>query len=132
MRRWHTFFGATSLCLALVSVAVVGIGAVAEDASAKTSLPTGTRVPGAANCPMFPANNVWNTSITNLPVDRHSAAWLASMSSSTTFLHPDFGPSGDPTVPYGIPFIIVSPRHPLVHITFQYASESDRGPYPFG
>lgn len=90
-----------------------------------------TTVPGAPGCPMFPANNVWNTPITNLPVDAHSAAWLAAMSSASTNLHPDFGPSGDPTNPYGIPFVVVSPSQPLVHVSFQYASESDAGPYPF-
>jgi hypothetical protein len=81
---------------------------------------------------MFPANNVWNTPITNLPVNAESAAWLVSMSSSTTNLHPDFGPSGDASAPYGIPFVIVNPKHPLVHVSFDYADESDRGPYPFG
>jgi hypothetical protein len=81
---------------------------------------------------MFPANNVWNTPITGLPVDPHSAEWLRSMDSSTTFLHPDFGPSGDPAVPYGIPFAVVRPSHPLVRISFEYADESNPGPYPFG
>lgn len=90
-----------------------------------------TTVPGAPNCPMFPANNVWNTNISRLPVDAHSAAWLASMNSATTYLHPDFGP--DPGgYPYGIPFTVVSSAQPLVTINFQYASESDQGPYPFG
>ena len=41
-----------------------------------TRVPAGTTVPGAANCPMFPADNVWNTNISKLPVDKHSAAWL--------------------------------------------------------
>jgi hypothetical protein len=81
---------------------------------------------------MFPSNNVWNTPINNLPVDVHSAAWMASMSSSTTLLHPDFGPSGDPSAPYGIPYVVVAPGHPLVRLTFYYADESDSGPYPFG
>jgi hypothetical protein len=90
-----------------------------------------TAVPGAPNCPMFPANNVWNTNISRLPVDKHSAAWLASMNSSTTHLHPDFGPNPG-GYPYGIPFVIVTGRQPLVTVKFQYASESDRGPYPFG
>jgi hypothetical protein len=81
---------------------------------------------------MFPADNVWNTPIDELPVDPHSAAWLASMSSSTTFLHPDFGPSGDPAAPYGIPFVVVPPGHHFVRIKFGYAGESDPGPYPFG
>ena len=52
---------------------------------------------------MFPADNVWNTDIANLPVNPHSAQWLASMDAATTNLHPDFGPSGDPSNPYGIP-----------------------------
>ena len=30
----------------------------------------GTTVPGAPNCPLFPANNVWNTNISRLPVNR--------------------------------------------------------------
>ncbi|HUA27279.1 MAG TPA: hypothetical protein VMC03_00205 [Streptosporangiaceae bacterium] len=90
-----------------------------------------TVVPGAPNCPMFPANNVWNTNISRLPVDAHSAAWLASMDSSSTDLHPDFGP--DPGgYPFGIPFTVVNGAQPLVTINFQFADESDPGPYPFG
>jgi hypothetical protein len=81
---------------------------------------------------MFPADNVWNTPITNLPVDPHSADWLASMDASTSFLHPDFGPSGDPANPYGMPYEVVPAGTPFVNISFQYASESDPGPYPFG
>jgi hypothetical protein len=92
---------------------------------------TGTTVPGAANCPMFPANNVWNTNISKLPVNSHSAAWMRSMDSGSTYLHPDFGPNQG-GYPYGIPFKIVTSKTPTVHITFQYASESYRGRYPFG
>jgi hypothetical protein len=74
---------------------------------------------------------VWNTNISKLPVDTHSVAWLASMDSSTTYLHPDFGP--DPGgYPFGIPFTVVAGAPPLVAINFQYADESDQGPYPFG
>jgi len=89
-----------------------------------------TTVPGAPNCPMFPASNVWNTDISRLPVDAHSAAWMRSMDSASLDLHPDFGPSGG--FPYGIPYNIVTSTHALVPVKFQYASESDKGPYPFG
>ena len=100
--------------------------------SVRTAAPAmGTVLPGAPNCPIFPANNVWNTNISKLPADKHSAAWLASMNSSTTYLHPDFGPNPG-GYPYGIPFIVVAGEQPLVTIKFQYASESDKGPYPFG
>jgi hypothetical protein len=52
------------------------------------------------------------------------------MDASQAFLHPDYGPSGNPAQPYGIPWQIVSPSQALVHVSFTYASESDPGPYP--
>ena len=91
----------------------------------------GTAVPGAPLCPLFPADNIWNTNISKLPVDSHSGAWLRSMDSARTLLHPDFGPDQG-GYPYGIPFTVVTNKHPVVRIKFQYASESDKGPYPFG
>ncbi len=93
---------------------------------------TGSTVPGASNCPMFPADNVWNTPISSLPVNAQSSTWMASMDASTTFLHPDYGPSDDPSNPYGIPFTVVPAGTPFVSVSFQYADESDPGPYPFG
>ena len=91
---------------------------------------TGPRFPGTG-CPSFPADNVLNTPITDLPVNPNSARWLASMDSSTTYLHPDYGPSGSRNNPYGIPYLIVSPSRPLVHVSFEYADQSNSGPYPF-
>ena len=89
-----------------------------------------TTVPGAPNCPMFPADNIWNTNISALPVNSRSAAWMSSMGSAGTFLHPDFGPDAG-GYPYGIPFDVVTSSQRRVGITFTYASESDPGPYPF-
>ena len=106
--------------------------ATGRGSSAKTSLAeriTGPVLPGT-NCPAFPSDNVWNTPITTLPIDSHSAAWLASMSSSTTNLHPDYGPSGNPRQPYGIPWVVVRRATSFTRLTFQYASESDHRPYP--
>ena len=54
------------------------------------------------------------------------------MDAGTTNLHPDFGPSGDPTNPYGMPYEVVPSGQPFVNVAFEYASESDPGPYPFG
>jgi hypothetical protein len=93
------------------------------------ALNRGQLLPGT-DCPAFPADNVWNTPITSLPVDRRSAAWLAHMDSGTTFLHPDYGPGGGSS-PYGIPWQITAPHPRFVRINFLYASQSDRGPYPF-
>jgi len=85
--------------------------------------------PGAPSCSVFPSNNVWHADVSHLPVNSHSSAWLAPMNSSSTHLHPDFGPSGG--FPYGIPYDVVSSSHAKVYLTFQYADESDKGPYPF-
>ena len=102
-------------------------------ASAPTTRPpvlAGTG-PSIAGCPIFPADNAWNTDISNLPVDSHSGAWLATSGGPNLHIHPDFGDSGT-SVPYGIPFTVTNASHPKVSIRFDYADESDPGPYPFG
>jgi hypothetical protein len=115
--------------VACMTAGVLWLGLTVVMTSSAAS--AGTPVPGAPNCPMFPADNVWNTPIADLPVNSNSAAWLTSMDAGSTNLHPDFGPSDDPSTPYGIPYTVVSPSQPEVPITFQYADESDPGPYPF-
>jgi hypothetical protein len=97
---------------------------------APPSLPrSGPLLPGTT-CPAFPADNVWNTPITGLPVDKESASWLKSMDSGSTFLHPDYGPGGGSS-PYGIPWQITARDPKLVKVRFGYADQSDPGPYPF-
>lgn len=87
--------------------------------------------PVIAGCPVFPADNAWNTDISSLPADSHSSAWIANSGGPTRLIHPDFGDSGT-SIPYGIPFVVTNSSHPKVSITFGYADESDPGPYPFG
>ena len=91
---------------------------------------TSEGVPTVGGCQIFPADNAWNTNISNYPVDPNSANYINAIlndGSGNTNLHPDFGE--DPT--YGIPFTIVPSAQPLVPMSFTYASESDPGPYPF-
>lgn len=87
--------------------------------------------PTIAGCPIFPADNIWNTDISALPVNQYSAAWISNSGGPSQLLHPDFGPSGT-SIPYGIPYIVVDSSHPKISLQFDYASESDPGPYPFG
>jgi hypothetical protein len=82
-------------------------------------------VPGTA-CDVFPANNIWNTDISTLPVNPNSAKWMKAMHAGSTRLHPDFG-----RPPYGMPFVAVDDTTPTTPIDFLYAGESDPGPYPF-
>jgi hypothetical protein len=86
--------------------------------------------PSIGGCPAFPADNVWNTDISSLPVHPRSAAWVGNMGGATRMLHPDFGPSG--SFPYGIPFNVVDGGHPRINLTFDYSAESDHVGYPFG
>ncbi len=48
------------------------------------------------------------------------------MNAATTFLHPDFGSN----LTYGIPYTSVGAGQQPVPMTFDFASESDPGPYP--
>jgi hypothetical protein len=86
----------------------------------------GAPVPGTA-CNVFPADNIWNTDISSLPLNVNSGTWIASTRPGSGKLHPDFGGP-----PYGIPFNVVDNTHATAAYTFQYAGESDPGPYPAG
>jgi hypothetical protein len=114
----------------LLALASLGAGALAATAPAR-AVQAGTPPPGAPACSMLPADNVWNTDISSLPVNSRSSAWISSMGGPSQHLHPDFGPSGTST-PYGIPYQVVTDAHQFVNVSFQYASESDPGPYPLG
>ena len=84
-------------------------------------------IPGAPNCEIFPADNVWNERVDTLPVDQNSAAYIASIGLNA-YLHPDFSSikGGD----YGIPYNVVGSGVAKKKVKFQYKSESDPGPYP--
>ncbi len=83
-------------------------------------------LPSISGCRIFPADNSWNRDISNDPMDPNSQNYIAHMSGATKFLHPDFG--SNPS--YGIPFIVVPGTQPEVPVAFDYADESDPGPYP--
>ncbi len=86
-------------------------------------------LPAARNCPVFPANNPWNQRVDRLPAARGSARLIASIGLSSA-VHPDFGSGLYQGEPIGIPYTVVSNRTRRVRVTFDYASESDKGPYP--
>jgi hypothetical protein len=116
--------------IALLGVIGVDGAAVARVRADARVDPGGPRLPGTG-CPAFPSDNVWNTPISGLPVAPRSAAWLTHMAAGSTFLHPDYGPAGGGARPYGISWQVTR-RHPrFVRVHFQYAAQSDRGPYPF-
>jgi hypothetical protein len=76
----------------------------------------------------FPNDNPWNRLIDKSPADPNSATLIASIGAGKP-LHPDFGANWNGG-PFGIPYIVVSGNQAKVKIEFQYADESDPGPYP--
>jgi hypothetical protein len=106
--------------IALVAlVAVVGAAALAE----------GRRLPGAPKCPIFPRSSHWNKRVDRLPVHPNSAAIVGSIGLDEN-MHPDFGSGLYEGAPIGIPYVTVSRHRPRVPVSFEYADESDKGPYP--
>jgi hypothetical protein len=128
MRRRRHARQALAAAGAIAGVALASVAARSGPARASTGT-AGPLVPGT-HCPAFPADNVWNTPITGLPVDPHSASWLRSMAAGSTYLHPDYGPGGGSS-PYGIPWEITASHPKLVKVRFSYGSQSNPGPYPF-
>nr|CAA9233674.1 outermembrane protein [uncultured Armatimonadetes bacterium] len=77
---------------------------------------------------LFPANNPWNQDVSGLPADPRSDALIASIGRDKP-LHPDFGTTYN-GAPNGIPYVVVPGTQPRVPVRFEYADESDPGPYP--
>jgi hypothetical protein len=89
------------------------------------------RHPGAPSCPVFPASNPWNQRVDRLPVAANSDAIIRSIGPDET-MHADFGSGLWEGGPIGIPITVVG-RHSKtrsVRVAFEYADESNRGPYP--
>jgi hypothetical protein len=77
---------------------------------------------------IFPADNPWNQDISRLEPHPRSATFVASIGPDRP-LHPDYGTTWQ-GAPSGIPYVVVGPDQPRVPVRFEYAAESDPGPYP--
>jgi hypothetical protein len=86
-------------------------------------------LPEAPDCPIFPATSVWNKPVYNLPVRKDSRTIVNSIGASLR-LHADFGSGLWDGGPIGIPITVVDSTTPLSPVDFEYADESDAGPYP--
>jgi hypothetical protein len=91
--------------------------------------PERSATPRLAGCPVFPATNAWNQTVDRLPVARNSATLIHSIG-LTAHVHADFGSGTWDGGPIGIPYTVVTTSQRRVPVSFDYASESDRGPYP--
>jgi hypothetical protein len=137
----YTFAGWGGACSGTGSCVVTMNSALSVDATFNSSSGTSVYatvadatlgVGGSLNGDIpFPADNAWNTDISDpvaYPVDPNSANLISSIGTGTG-LHPDFGPS-----PYGIPYVVVDSTQPNVPISINastgYPSDSDIFPMP--
>ncbi|MDX1414142.1 MAG: hypothetical protein R3293_08120 [Candidatus Promineifilaceae bacterium] len=126
------------LCMAAVvscAAAVQSAPRAGAEAGAYTPLVigSGSKAPAIAGCEIFPADNIWNTPVDQLPVHPSSAGFIATIGADRG-LHADFGsgvwPPGSDS-PIGIPFVVVEGTQPKVPVDFiWWPEESDPGPYP--
>ena len=95
-----------------------------------TVAPTVAPTANPAPCTIFPSSNVWNRRIDTLPVRSDSATLIGSIGLSSV-LHPDFSSTAwNGGLGYGIPVNKVNLSTPRYPVSFEYADESDAGPYP--
>jgi hypothetical protein len=106
------------ILIAASALAVLAVVAGGRDASAD----------GEPACAILPPDNPWNSDISGFPVHAQSDAFVDAIGRQQ-HLHPDFGTVWN-GAPIGIPYVIVPGTQPEVPVSFDYADESDEGPYP--
>ena len=105
------------------------IACAALAASVAAAVASGHPVTGAPKCAIFPRSNPWNQRVDKLPVAENSAAIIQSIGASGS-VHADFGSGLWEGAPIGIPYTTVPKTQRKVRVSFGYADESDKGPYP--
>jgi hypothetical protein len=90
---------------------------------------TASAAPTIEGCPVFTDANIWNTPIDTMPVAANSQSYVTTIGSGKG-VHADFGSGTWDGGPIGIPYTVVSGSQPKVDVIFDYADESDPGPYP--
>lgn len=109
---------------------LIGLTILIASACAQTKpMPTPIgELPTLESCSLFPANNIWNTAIDSLPIDKNSDLYVNTLGRDVK-AHPDFG-SAYEGMPIGIPYRVVDGTQAKVDVVFDYVDESDAGPYP--
>ena len=121
-----TIFVLSSICL----ISVVSAGSVSfQNSSVLTQQENALPGPAIDGVQIYPSDDIWNVRVDQLPVDPNSSAYIGKIGSSAP-LHPDFGSGLYEGSIMGIPFNIVSGSIPKKPVVFDYADESDPGPYP--
>jgi hypothetical protein len=103
-------------------------GPPASPAGSPAPTPSGSAAAGGA-CAMLPPDSGLRAEVTGLPVHPRSATYVASIGAGS-HAHADFGAGLYEGRPFGIPITTVPAGTAGSAVSFDYAAESDRGPYP--
>jgi hypothetical protein len=106
--------------MAALCLAAFALGVAAASAGRVTSAPS---------CPVFPATSPWNQRVDRLPVAPNSARIVGAIGAGDN-VHADFGSGLWEGGPIGIPVTVVGKGQARSRVAFEYAGESDKGPYP--
>jgi hypothetical protein len=106
--------------IVLLALGVLALGVAVASAA---------KLPQAPACPVFPATSPWNQRVDKLPVAAGSDRIVAAIGADD-HMHADFGSGLWDGGPIGIPITVVRSTQVKSRVAFQYASESDKGPYP--
>jgi hypothetical protein len=125
----------TDLCLvACIAVAPFVVGCGGDDGNTTSGFKQATTGSGGmgpgvggGSCEIFPGDNWWNVDISGAPVDPNSDGYVGFIDDNGGDgpLHADFDSIGD-----GIPYQLVDGSVTKQTVSFNYADESDKGPYP--
>ncbi|HUC20034.1 MAG TPA: hypothetical protein VMR98_00895 [Candidatus Polarisedimenticolaceae bacterium] len=125
-----------SLFKILALVSLISLSTALAVSPGVTANPTShirtSSAPNFGGCPVFPADNIWNTRIDTLPVHARSNAWVNSIGRNTG-LHMDFGSGTWDGGLIGIPLNLVPSTQAGITMSksqFQYWRESNLGKYP--
>lgn len=86
------------------------------------------QAPTLGACAVLPADNIWNTPVDQLSVSPNSSTYVNTIGAATG-VHADFGSGLWDGGPIGIPYITVPGTQTKYPASFDYADESDPGPY---
>jgi hypothetical protein len=108
----------------------VRVAAALTAALALAATTATAHAPTIGGCPVFPATSVWNRPVDGLPVAAGSARMIAAIGAGDA-VHADFGSGLYDGSYIGIPYVVVhGMKVPKSRVAFDYADESDKGPYP--
>ena len=119
-RRLGTTTPATVRKLLTAAAALLSLAATG-------ATPTAPKIGG---CQVFPVTSAWNERVDKLPIAANSATMIASIGVGAG-VHADFGSGLWDGSRIGIPYTVVHGKTtPKSRPRFEYADESDKGPYP--